>query len=100
MKINGLLAPIPGGGSLLEPVDRQGPESAPSFSDLLRAAVNEVNGLQKNAQAKNIELVAGRVEDLSEVMIAAEKAALSLQLTVQVRNKVVEAYQEIMRMQV
>ncbi|MDR2006592.1 MAG: flagellar hook-basal body complex protein FliE [Acidaminococcales bacterium] len=100
MKINGLFAPVSGVGNLFEPVSRPDEESAPSFSDMLRAAVNEVNGLQKAAEAKNLDLVAGRVEDLSEVMIAAEKAALALQLTVQVRNKVVDAYQEIMRMSI
>ena len=98
MKINGLSAPLPGGG-LFEPVSGAADETLPSFSDMLSAAIRDVNGLQKAAEAKNIDLAAGRVEDLSEVMIAAQKAALALQLTVQVRNKVVEAYQEIMRMQ-
>ncbi|MGB3261796.1 flagellar hook-basal body complex protein FliE, partial [Paenisporosarcina sp.] len=45
------------------------------------------------------QLVTGEVKDIHEVMIASQKASLSLQLTVQVRNKVVEAYQEVMRMQ-
>ncbi len=70
-----------------------------SFSDMLGAAIQDVNQLQKQSQRKNIDLVAGRVDDISEVMIAAEKASLALQLTTQVRNKVVESYQEIMRMQ-
>ena len=98
MKINGLSAPLPGGG-LFEPVSGAADENLPSFSDMLSAAIRDVNGLQKAAEAKNVDLAAGRVEDLSEVMIAAQKAALALQLTVQVRNKVVEAYQEIIRMQ-
>jgi flagellar hook-basal body complex protein FliE len=99
MRINGNFAPFPG-GSLFEPAIRANDEeNKPTFADMLSAAVHEVNGLQKDAEKKNIDLAAGRIEDLSEVMIAAEKAALALQLTVQVRNRVVEAYQEIMRMQ-
>jgi len=74
-------------------------EGSQSFTEMLEAAVQDVNKLQKTAQQKNIDLAAGRVEDISEVMIAAEKANIALQLTAQVRNKVVEAYQEIMRMQ-
>ena len=42
----------------------------------------------------------GKIEDLHQVILAGEKAALALQMTLQVRNKVVEAYQELMRMQV
>ena len=45
------------------------------------------------------KLITGEVEDLHQVMIAAQKASITLDLTIQVRNKVVEAYQEIMRMQ-
>lgn len=74
-------------------------EGTQSFTEMLEAAVQDVNKLQRAAQQKNIDLAAGRVEDISEVMIAAEKANIALQLTAQVRNKVVEAYQEIMRMQ-
>jgi len=47
-----------------------------------------------------MKLAAGQVEDISEVVIAGEKASIAVQLTMQVRNKMVEAYQEIMRMQV
>lgn len=45
-------------------------------------------------------LAAGQVDDISQVIVAAEKADIALQLTLAVRNKAVEAYQEIMRMQV
>ena len=73
-------------------------DGAKSFGTMLSEAISDVNGLQKSSQAKTIDLAAGRIEDISEVMIAAEKASVALQLTIQVRNKVVEAYQEIMRM--
>lgn len=74
-------------------------EGSQSFSEMLEAAVQDVNKLQKTSEKKSIDLAAGRVEDISEVMIAAEKANIALQLTTQVRNKVVESYQELMRMQ-
>ena len=46
------------------------------------------------------KLATGKIEDISQVTIAAEKASIALQLTMQVRNKVMDAYQEVMRMQV
>lgn len=70
------------------------------FGDIFKQALNEVNTLQQNSDQLTTKLVTGEVNDVSEVMIAAQKANLSLQLTIQVRNKVVEAYQEVMRMQV
>ncbi|CUH96082.1 hypothetical protein P22_2170 [Propionispora sp. 2/2-37] len=71
-----------------------------TFGQFLADALNDVNELQKNSNKASIDLAAGRVEDVSQVMIAAEKANVALQLTMQVRNKIVDAYQEVMRMQV
>lgn len=71
-----------------------------SFGQFLTEAIGEVNQLQNNSHAAGLNLAAGKVQDISEVVIAAEKATIALQLTMQVRNKVVEAYQEVMRMQV
>lgn len=76
------------------------PEDEKSFGEFLSEALNEVNELQNASKAASLNLVAGKVQDISEVMIAAEKATVALQLTMQVRNKIVDAYQEIMRMQV
>ena len=70
------------------------------FGEVLRDALNNVNTLQKNAEQASMNLAAGRVDDVAQVAIATEKASLALQLTVQVRNKVLDAYQEVMRMQV
>jgi flagellar hook-basal body complex protein FliE len=58
-----------------------------------------VKAAQNESDKLTGQLVTGEVQDVHEVMIAAQKASLSLQMTVQVRNKVVEAYQEVMRMQ-
>jgi flagellar hook-basal body complex protein FliE len=69
------------------------------FSEFLGEAFNNVNSLQHQSRQATIDLAAGRIQDLSEVTIAAEKASIAMSLTLQVRNKVVEAYQEIIRMQ-
>lgn len=71
-----------------------------NFSQFLSEAIGSVNNLQLQAEKASLDLAAGKVEDVSQVIVATEKASVALQLTMQVRNKVVEAYQEIMRMQV
>lgn len=72
----------------------------PSFGEYLTDAMKEVNDLQKESERLGAALAAGQVEDISQVIIAGEKADIAVQLTLAVRNKAVEAYQEIMRMQV
>ena len=69
------------------------------FSEFLSDSLGEVNGLIKESDRLNMELAAGRITDVSEVVIASEKAGIATQLTMQVRNRAIEAYQEIMRMQ-
>ncbi|MOA27281.1 Flagellar hook-basal body complex protein FliE [compost metagenome] len=60
----------------------------------------QVNKLHRDAATLANEAAVGGDVDLHDVMIAAEKSSVAMQLTLQVRNKLVEAYQEIMRMQV
>lgn len=74
--------------------------SGTSFADLLKQAVGDVNQMQLQAEQAGADLAAGKVTDLHQAMIMTEKADLALQLAVQVRNKVLDAYQEIMRMPV
>jgi flagellar hook-basal body complex protein FliE len=70
------------------------------FSDALQHAVNNVASLQ-NAAGKAVENVQmGNTTNLHEAMIALEKADISFRTMLQVRNKIIESYQEIMRMQV
>jgi flagellar hook-basal body complex protein FliE len=56
--------------------------------------------MQKDSDKKMEDLATGKNHNIAEVMISAEKADISLKLMVQVRNKIIEAYQEIMKMQV
>ena len=78
-------------------VDKAGGKS---FADTLKDAVADVNQAQEVADVKMQEIATGKNHNIPEVMIAAEKADISLKLMVQVRNKIIEAYQEIMKMQV
>lgn len=71
-----------------------------SFAATLQSAINQTNDLQVKANKAAEELAAGRTSNVQEVMIAAEKADISLRLMMQVRNKIIDAYQEIMKMQV
>jgi len=75
-------------------------ETGKEFSQFLSEAIDDGNKLQLKAEQASLDLAAGKVEDVSQVIVATEKASVALQLTMQVRNKVVEAYQEVMRMQV
>ena len=75
-------------------------ESQKSFADTLKDAVSQVNELQKTSDKAMQNLASGRSENIAEVMITAERADIALKLMMQVRNKIVEAYQEVMKMQV
>jgi flagellar hook-basal body complex protein FliE len=69
-----------------------------SFADFLYNAVSDVNKLQLESERLNEAFAAGKIDNIHQVTIAAEKADIALQFTVQIRNKIMEAYQEIMRM--
>lgn len=73
----------------------------PSFGDLLGQAINKVNQTQSTANqlATAFEMGQGGV-DLTDVMIASQKASVSFQAMTQVRNKLVQAYQDIMQMSI
>lgn len=70
------------------------------FKKLLQEAVNEVDQAQKVSDQEVKKLLEGEIQDVHSAMIALQKADLSFQLMMQVRNKLIEAYQEVMRMQV
>ena len=78
----------------------QAPEKNNSFGGVLKSALNKVNQVQKEADQAIHELAAGDEKDIHQTMIAIEKAEVSFQLMMQVRNKIIAAYETIMRMQV
>jgi flagellar hook-basal body complex protein FliE len=71
-----------------------------SFEQTLSQAIGKVNELQKEADVKAEHLATGKTDNIADVMIATEKADIALKLMMQVRNKIIDAYQEIMKMQV
>jgi flagellar hook-basal body complex protein FliE len=71
-----------------------------SFGDLLAQAVDKISELDKDSTAKQIAFARGENIELHEVAIAMEKASIAMELAMAVRNKIVEAYQEMMRMNV
>jgi flagellar hook-basal body complex protein FliE len=70
------------------------------FSNLLERAVTEVNGKMQAADTEKTKLFTGETDNLHQAMIAMQEASVAFSLMVEVRNKLVEGYQEIMRMQV
>ncbi|RLA87532.1 MAG: flagellar hook-basal body complex protein FliE [Deltaproteobacteria bacterium] len=75
------------------------PKGAADFSRILKEAISEVNRLQLEAEAAIKDFTVGK-RGIHETMIAIEKADLSFQLMMQIRNKIIKAYEEVMRMQV
>ncbi len=71
-----------------------------NFKEVLLDALNNVNTLEQESAKMTEDFIAGRTDDIHSVLIASEKATISLQFIMEVRNKVMEAYQEIMRMQI
>lgn len=69
----------------------------PSFSHMLENSIGQVNSLQNHATQAAESFARGQTSDVHSVMIASEQATISLQMTAQIRNKAVDAYQEIMR---
>lgn len=71
-----------------------------SFFAMLKDGLKDVNSTVKESEKATVDMAAGKPVNLHETMLAVTKAELALNLTVQMRNKIVEAYQEVMRMQV
>mgnify|MGYP001032561364 CR=1 FL=1 len=75
------------------------PVPGASFSQFVKDAVSEVERLRKESDKAAFDLVTGKSQDIHNTMIAAEKAGVAFELMAQVRNKVISAYEEVMRMQ-
>lgn len=70
------------------------------FASVFSNSLKKVNSLQTHAENIEKSFVAGEVENVHEVMIAAEKAKMALEFTIEVRNKLIEAYKTFERMPV
>ncbi|ABF40655.1 flagellar hook-basal body complex protein (FliE) [Candidatus Koribacter versatilis Ellin345] len=95
-----MLNGIPVGGSAVGQAwssEAQGKSSG--FLDSLKSAISDVEDQHTDAQTKLANLLTGKGEDVHSAAIAIEKASLSFELMMQLRNKAVAAYQEVARMQ-
>lgn len=70
------------------------------FKEILTNFVSEANKTDLNDKINNLDFMLGNANNTHDIMIAGEKADLALRLTIQIRNKVIDAYTEVMRMQV
>ncbi|MEI6511645.1 MAG: flagellar hook-basal body complex protein FliE [bacterium] len=101
--IQRLTSPSSPGG--IESITRLGAETNKvegnqDFGQMLSNVLEQINGAQQKSAAMVTDFAKGKPVELHQVMLAMERANTALQLTVQVRNKIIEAYQEISRMQV
>lgn len=75
-------------------------EVTKNFTSFLSDAMNQVNQAQVESANLADQFAAGQIQDLHQVTVAGQKSTVMLQMTLQVRNKVIESYQEIMRMSI
>ncbi|HEB85004.1 MAG TPA: flagellar hook-basal body complex protein FliE [Bacteroidetes bacterium] len=92
-------------GKFPQEIPREGekagkPEGAAGFQETLKGLVQDVDRMQKTAAESTQRLLTGQIEDVHQVMVAMEEAQTSFQLMMEIRNKIVDAYKEVMRMQV
>ena len=79
----------------------QAPQGSPGFGNVFQNALNKVNELQKTSDQLQTEYIrSDGAMDITRVMVASQKSSVAFQATVQVRNKLLEAYKEIMSMPV
>ena len=94
------ISSLPAFPNLPQPVATPKPDSGGGdFGSVLSSAIDQVEQLHSGAAQQVTELLKGDRSDVQNVMIAVEKADVAFQLMMQVRNKIVSAYQEISRMQ-
>ncbi len=75
------------------------PDGGPDFGDLLKQALSEVNQASQTAEGEARNLMLGESADMHSAMLAVQKADLSFQMMMAVRSKLIDAYREVMRMQ-
>ncbi len=80
-------------------VNKSADDATQSFSQMLNDFVGNVNNLQNGANEAIDKMASGQSADVHEVMMAMEKAKVSFDLLLQVRNKMLDAYKQIMQMQ-
>lgn len=75
-------------------------EAQASFANTLKGAINNLNEMQNLSDQKTEAFATGKIDNLHDVMITAQKASVALETAVQIQRKAIDAYNEVMRMQV
>ena len=88
-----------GNNAAIGNTDAAGSTGGPDFGALVSGGLEKVQALQDRSDALAVEAASGRLQDVHDYLIAANEAGLAVQLTVALRNRAVEAFNEIMRLQ-
>lgn len=90
-------------GNIVQPIQKNQKNEESAFDAIYQSAINmldETNALQKDAEQKSLDFALGKIDNIHDVMIAQEKATVALQYTVRMKNAIMDAYNEIMRIQI
>jgi len=79
-------------------VSSTGDSNAPKFDDMLKGFLKDVNQMQNNADESIQKMVAGEIKDVHQVMLAVEEAKVAFNMMLEIRNKTMDAYNELIRM--
>jgi len=94
------IAPLTPGGAGSKQTSGPGAAGGPSFKDALMKQLDQVNRLQQDAETAIEDVVSGKRDDMDNVMIAKQKADIAFQMLLQVRNQMMDAYEEIKQIRV
>ncbi len=84
----------------LPPIVGGAPDGGTKFSEVLERFMGDVNSLQQRAADTQKAAMEGTIQDIHEIMIAGEEAGIAFELMLELRNKLLDAYKELMRMQI
>jgi flagellar hook-basal body complex protein FliE len=87
-----------GSAAQIRSIHKPGEISGPSFKDTLAGFLKDVNTMQNQADEKILKMAAGEITDVHQVMNAAEEAKVAFNMMMEMRNRVMTAYEEVMRM--
>jgi flagellar hook-basal body complex protein FliE len=93
------IGPLQGGSMPRKagPAFQQQGNGGVSFKDVMNGFLNDVNGLQQRADESIKKLASGEITDVHQVMTASEEAKVAFNMMMEIRNKVMDAYQEVLR---
>ena len=84
----------------IRPTATNGTQSGPGFKEVLMRNIEQVNKLQQDAELAIEDLAAGKRDDMDSVLMAKQKADVAFQMLLQVRNKMMDAYEEVKQIRV